>query len=152
MKPELIASETTTTASSGPAPQQPRLLPHIPSATYRIQFNRNFTFAHARHWLAYFDLLGVSDCYASPYLKARAESTHGYDIADHSALNPAIGTAEEYEAFVNELHARGMGQILDMVPNHMGIGENSNVWWMDVLENGPSSLYAQFFDIDWRPL
>jgi (1->4)-alpha-D-glucan 1-alpha-D-glucosylmutase len=95
---------------------------------------------------------GISDCYASPYFQARAESLHGYDITDHNKLNAAIGTREEYDAWVAEMHARGMGQVLDFVPNHMGIGEPLNGWWMDVLENGPSSVYAPYFDIDWQPL
>src|SRR5579859_2096644 len=124
----------------------------IPVATYRLQFNRTFTFQDARDLVAYLDTLGVSDCYASPYFKARAESTHGYDIADHNHFNPAIGTDEEYAAFVAALRQHGMGQVLDIVPNHMGIGEASNTWWTDVLENGPSSIYAPYFDIDWHPL
>jgi len=129
-----------------------QLAPRLPSATYRLQFNRLFTFADARRLLAYLDELGISDVYASPYLRARADSTHGYDIADHNQLNPAVGDEAEYDALVHELHARGMGQILDVVPNHMGIGESTNSWWMDVLENGPSSRFAPFFDIDWHPL
>ena len=96
--------------------------------------------------------LGISDCYASPYFQARAESLHGYDITDHNKLNAAIGSRDEYDAWVAELHAHGMGQILDFVPNHMGIGEPLNHWWMDVLENGPSSAYAPYFDIEWHPL
>jgi len=130
-----------------PTPQ-----PRIPSSTYRLQFNRTFTFNQAREIVPYLHSLGVSDCYASPYFQARAESLHGYDITDHNKLNAAIGTREEYDAFVAELHAHGMGQILDFVPNHMGIGEPLNLWWMDVLENGPSSVYAPFFDIEWQPL
>ncbi len=132
--------------------QAQQLAPRLPSATYRLQFNRLFTFADARHRLAYLEQLGISDVYASPYLRARADSTHGYDIADHNQLNPAVGDAAAYDALVNELHARGMGQILDVVPNHMGIGESTNSWWMDVLENGPSSRFAPYFDIDWHPL
>ncbi len=124
----------------------------IADATYRLQFNRAFTFRDARRIVGYLHDLGISDVYASPYFRARADSTHGYDIADHNSLNPAIGGEAEYRAFVRELHARGMGQLLDFVPNHMGIGEPANAWWMDVLENGPSSLYADFFDIDWQPL
>jgi (1->4)-alpha-D-glucan 1-alpha-D-glucosylmutase len=139
------APTENSTRSQPPAPR-------VPSATYRLQFNRLFTFADARHLLAYLDELGISDVYASPYLRARAESTHGYDIADHNQLNPAVGDEAEYDALVNELHAHGMGQILDVVPNHMGIGESTNSWWMDVLENGPSSRFAPFFDIDWHPL
>ena len=126
--------------------------PRIPSSTYRLQFNRQFTFAHAREIVPYLHALGITDCYASPYFQARAESLHGYDITDHNKLNAAIGTRAEYDAWICELQAHGMGQILDFVPNHMGIGESLNEWWMDVLENGPSSQYAPYFDIDWHPL
>jgi (1->4)-alpha-D-glucan 1-alpha-D-glucosylmutase len=126
--------------------------PRIPSCTYRLQFNREFTFARARTIVPYLDALGISDCYASPYFQARAESLHGYDITDHNKLNDAIGSREEYDAWIAELQAHGMGQVLDFVPNHMGIGEPHNLWWADVLENGPSSVYASYFDIDWRPL
>ncbi len=124
----------------------------IPTATYRWQFNRTFTFNDARELVPYLHELGISDCYASPYFQARPESLHGYDITDHNKLNAAIGSRAEYNAFVAELHARGMGQLLDFVPNHMGVGEPRNQWWMDVLENGPSSVYAPYFDIDWHPL
>src|SRR5438477_4352680 len=124
----------------------------IPTATYRLQFNKNFTFRQAREIVTYLHHLGISDTYASPYFQAGAESLHGYDITDHNKLNTAIGSREDYEAWVAELHAHGMGQIVDFVPNHMGIGEPQNLWWQDVLENGPSSLYAPYFDIDWRPL
>ncbi len=124
----------------------------IPTATYRLQFNKNFTFRHAREIVPYLHELGVSDAYASPYFQAGAESLHGYDITDHNKLNAAIGSREEYDAWVEALHARGMGQIVDFVPNHMGIADPQNLWWQDVLENGPSSQYAPFFDIDWRPL
>ena len=126
--------------------------PRIPTSTYRLQFNRQFTFAQAREIVPYLDALGVSDCYASPYFQARAESLHGYDITDHNKLNTAIGSRAEYDAWIAGLHAHGMGQIVDFVPNHMGIGEPLNQWWMDVLENGPSSLYAPYFDIQWKPL
>ena len=126
--------------------------PRIPSSTYRLQFNRQFTFAQAREIVPYLQALGISDCYASPYFQARAESLHGYDITDHNKLNAAIGSRQEYDAWIAELHAHGMGQIVDFVPNHMGIGEPLNQWWMDVLENGPSSLYAPYFDIQWKPL
>lgn len=126
--------------------------PRIPSSTYRLQFNRQFTFTNAREIVSYLDALGISDCYASPYFQARAESLHGYDITDHNKLNAAIGSRADYDAWIADLHAHGMGQIVDFVPNHMGIGEPLNHWWMDVLENGPSSSYAPFFDIDWKPL
>ncbi|MHB8647176.1 MAG: malto-oligosyltrehalose synthase [Thermomicrobiales bacterium] len=124
----------------------------IPRATYRLQFNRTFTFADAEALVAYLADLGISDVYASPLLKACAGSDHGYDICDHSQLNPEVGTGEEFDALAAALRARGLGLVFDMVPNHMGIADPSNVWWMDVLENGPSSLYAKTFDIDWHPV
>ncbi|MDD5328932.1 MAG: malto-oligosyltrehalose synthase [Sulfuricella sp.] len=123
--------------------------PRIPRAAYRLQFNRDFTFRQAAELAPYLDALGISHCYASPYLKARPGSSHGYDIIDHNALNPEIGSPEDFDAFVAALHERGMGQILDMVPNHMGVMGADNAWWLDVLENGPASAYARFFDIDW---
>jgi (1->4)-alpha-D-glucan 1-alpha-D-glucosylmutase len=126
--------------------------PRIPSSTYRLQFNRWFTFAQAREIVPYLHALGVSDAYASPYFQARPDSLHGYDITDHNKLNAAIGSREEYDSWIAELHAHSMGQVLDFVPNHVGIAEPLNQWWMDVLENGPSSRYAPYFDIDWHPL
>jgi len=126
--------------------------PRIPTCTYRLQFNRWFTFAQAREIVPYLHALGVSDAYASPYFQAGAESLHGYDISDHNKLNAAVGSREEYDSWIAELDARSMGQVLDFVPNHVGIAEPLNQWWMDVLENGPSSRYAPYFDIDWHPL
>ncbi len=130
----------------------PARVPRVPRATYRLQFNQQFTFRQARELVGYLDQLGVSDAYASPFFQASAGSQHGYDITDHNKLNAAIGSREDFDSYVAELHSRGMGQVLDFVPNHMGIAEPGNQWWMDVLENGPSSMYAPFFDIDWRPL
>lgn len=124
----------------------------IPLSTYRLQFNRDFTFAQATELVPYLAALGVSHCYASPYLKARPGSTHGYDIIDHNKLNPEIGSQEDFDRFVETLHKHGMGQILDIVPNHMGVMGSDNAWWLDVLENGQASDYADFFDIDWEPL
>ena len=123
----------------------------IPTATYRLQFNQRFTFAQAEEIVPYLAALGVSHCYASPYLKSRPNSTHGYDIVDHHALNPEIGDMPQYRRFVAALHRHGMGQILDIVPNHMGVGGDDNQWWLDVLEHGPASPYAGYFDIDWQP-
>ena len=94
----------------------------------------------------------MSHCYASSYLKARPGSTHGYDIVSYDSLNPEIGTQQEYDDFVAMLKAHGLGQILDVVPNHMGVMGADNVWWLDVLENGPASVWNSFFDIDWEPL
>ncbi|PYL53297.1 MAG: malto-oligosyltrehalose synthase [Verrucomicrobia bacterium] len=126
--------------------------PRIPTCTYRLQFNRWFTFARAREIVPYLRALGVSDVYASPYFQAGPNSLHGYDITDHNKLNPVVGSQVDYDAWIAELHKHGMGQVLDFVPNHMGIAEPGNTWWADVLENGPSSMYAPYFDIDWRPL
>jgi (1->4)-alpha-D-glucan 1-alpha-D-glucosylmutase len=123
----------------------------IPRATYRLQFNKDFTFNAAAALVPYLAALGISHVYASPYLRARPGSGHGYDIVDHSMLNPEIGTAEEFERFVATLHAHGMGQILDVVPNHMGVMGADNAWWLDVLENGPAAAHGDFFDIDWMP-
>ena len=126
--------------------------PRIPLSTYRLQFNRDFTFNQAREIVPYLRELGISHLYASPYLKARPGSRHGYDIIDHNALNPEIGTYEEFEQLCATLAEHGMGQILDVVPNHMGVQGGDNAWWLDVLENGQASAYAGFFDIDWSPI
>ncbi|MGH7822841.1 MAG: alpha-amylase family glycosyl hydrolase, partial [Candidatus Binatia bacterium] len=124
----------------------------IPASTYRIQLHRHFTFADVRALVDYLSRLGVTDLYLSPYLGARPGSTHGYDICDHTQLNAELGGEGEYEPLVAELARHGMGHILDFVPNHMGIAAAANRWWRDVLENGPSSPYARFFDIDWDPV
>src|SRR6058998_374384 len=125
--------------------------PRIPISTYRLQFNRWFTFSQARAIVPYLHALGVTDAYASPYFQASPYSLHGYDITDHNKLNEAIGSRADYDAWAAELRAHSMGQILDFVPNHVGIADSRNEWWMDVLENGPSSRYAPYFDIDWQP-
>ncbi len=124
----------------------------VPVATYRLQFNANFTFKQARSIVSYLEALGISDCYASSYLRAVPGSGHGYDIADPTTLNPEIGTDEDYWSWIEALRQARMGHILDVVPNHMGIARSANPWWMDVLENGPSSRYARFFDIEWKPI
>jgi len=125
--------------------------PRIPVCTYRLQLNRWFTFAQAREIVPYLQALGTSDVYTSPYFQAGPNSMHGYDIVDHNKLNTAIGSQEEYNAWIAELQQHEMGQVLDFVPNHMGVTEPGNKWWADVLENGPSSMYAPYFDVDWRP-
>src|SRR3954471_22323262 len=111
----------------------------LPESTYRLQFHAGFTFKDATAIVPYLRDLGVTHVYASPYLKARPGSTHGYDIVDHRVLNPEIGTTEEQDAFVAALRGHGLGLILDIVPNHMGVGTDENPWWNDVLENGPAS-------------
>ncbi|MGH7757010.1 MAG: alpha-amylase family glycosyl hydrolase, partial [Vulcanimicrobiaceae bacterium] len=125
--------------------------PTVPGSTYRLQFSARFRFTDALEIVPYLDALGVGHVYASPYFRARPGSDHGYDVIDPNTLNPEVGTADEHRAFVDALQARGIGQILDIVPNHMGIGGTENPWWQDVLEWGERSPYANFFDIDWRP-
>jgi (1->4)-alpha-D-glucan 1-alpha-D-glucosylmutase len=123
----------------------------VPRATYRLQFNHEFTFADATRIVPYLARLGISHVYASPILKARPGSMHGYDVTDHTRLNPELGTDEEFAALVAALHEREMGLIVDIVPNHLGVMGDDNQWWLDVLENGPAARAAHHFDIDWRP-
>jgi (1->4)-alpha-D-glucan 1-alpha-D-glucosylmutase len=124
----------------------------VPRATYRLQLGRDFTFTQAAEIVPYLAALGVSHVCCSPYLRARAGGRHGYDIVDHWALNPEIGTSADFEAFVAALRAHGMGQIAEVMPGHMGVLHADNAWWLDVLENGPASAYASFFDIDWTSI
>jgi (1->4)-alpha-D-glucan 1-alpha-D-glucosylmutase len=128
------------------------MIPGPPSTTYRVQFHAGFTFRDACELVPYLHALGVSHLYASPYLRARSGSTHGYDVADPNALNPELGTEQDYSDLVAALKQHGMSQLVDVVPNHMGIGDPGNYRWRDVLENGPASIYAPFFDINWAPL
>ncbi|MBH0237524.1 malto-oligosyltrehalose synthase [Methylobrevis albus] len=123
----------------------------VPRATYRLQFNADFGFRDAAALAPYLATLGVSHVYASPYLMARPGSTHGYDIVDHNRLNPEIGSEADFDAMVAAFRAAGLGQILDFVPNHMGVGGADNPLWLDVLEWGASSTYSGWFDIDWSP-
>jgi (1->4)-alpha-D-glucan 1-alpha-D-glucosylmutase len=123
-----------------------------PLSSYRLQFNSEFTFLQAKRLVGYLHALGVSHVYSSPILKARQGSQHGYDITDHNQLNPELGSYEEFTELVKELRNYGMGQVLDIVPNHMGIGFGANPWWKDVLANGRASEFAEFFDLDWYPL
>ena len=124
---------------------------YTPSATYRLQFNKSFTFDQAAGLVEYLNELGISDIYASPFLMARPGSQHGYDVTNHAKFNPEIGDEESFVRLARALEQRKMGLIADVVPNHMCITHSSNEWWWDVLENGPSSPFARFFDIDWRP-
>ncbi|HEX4004011.1 MAG TPA: malto-oligosyltrehalose synthase [Candidatus Acidoferrales bacterium] len=121
-----------------------------PLSTYRLQFNKDFGFADATRLLGYLSELGVTDVYASPILTSRKGSEHGYDVADPTRIDPEIGSEQEFEALLAELAKRGMGLLLDIVPNHMA-ASSENRWWMDVLENGRESAFASYFDIDWNP-
>ncbi|MGH7076916.1 MAG: malto-oligosyltrehalose synthase [Acetobacteraceae bacterium] len=123
----------------------------IPRATYRLQFHKEFGFEDAAELVPYLARLGISHLYASSYLKARSGSSHGYDIIDHGALNPELGDLKAFERMNATLFSNGMKQILDFVPNHMGVGGADNPLWLDVLEWGSDSDYAGWFDIDWDP-
>lgn len=120
-------------------------------ATYRRQVSAKLTFAEASSDAAYLADLGISHVYASPIFKARPGSEHGYDVCDHSVINPEVGSPEEFNSYCEELHRHGLGLIIDLVPNHMAATPD-NPWWNDVLENGPNSPYAGYFDIDWHPV
>ena len=123
----------------------------IPRATYRVQFHKDFTFADGARLAPYLSKLGISHLYASPILHARAGSTHGYDVVDHRRINPELGGEDAFRMMAATLRAHGIGIVLDIVPNHMAVGGADNPWWLDVLEKGAASPFAQYFDIDWNP-
>ena len=120
-----------------------------PRATYRLQLHRDFTFADAERVVPYLDRLGISHLYQSPITTATAGSTHGYDVVDPTRINPELGGEDAYRSLVAAVRARGMGVVIDIVPNHMGVAGGANAWWNDVLALGPNSEYANVFDIDW---
>ena len=124
-------------------------MPRVPSSTYRLQLHRGFTFENAAGIAAYLKDLGISHVYCSPYLQAAPGSMHGYDVVDHQRVNEELGGEEGHQKFCSRLLELGLGQVLDIVPNHMAIGPRNRCWW-DVLENGPSSRFATWFDIDWQ--
>jgi (1->4)-alpha-D-glucan 1-alpha-D-glucosylmutase len=121
----------------------------VPRATYRLQLRGGFGFSEAAAIAPYLARLGVSHVYLSPFFKARPGSTHGYDITNHAELNPELGTEAEYASMIHAFRREGLQRILDIVPNHMGVGGADNPLWLDVLEWGPESRYAGWFDIDW---
>ncbi|HLH04733.1 MAG TPA: malto-oligosyltrehalose synthase [Bryobacteraceae bacterium] len=123
----------------------------IPIATYRLQLHAQFGFDDAAAIADYLHELGVSHVYSSPYLQAAPGSTHGYDVVDHHRVNEELGGAEAHERFCRRLGECGLGQVLDIVPNHMAISGRRNRLWWDVWENGPSSRYSPYFDINWNP-
>jgi (1->4)-alpha-D-glucan 1-alpha-D-glucosylmutase len=123
----------------------------VPTSTYRVQMHKDFTFADAQAIVGYLKQLGIGDFYSSPIFEARPGSMHGYDVTRHDRLNPELGGEEGFTSFSAELQRQGLGLLLDIVPNHMGVG-NDSIWWQDVLENGHASRYSEYFDIDWQPL
>ncbi len=120
-----------------------------PVSTYRLQLHKDFAFDDAGRIADYLAELGVTHIYSSPYLMSAPGSTHGYDVVDHQRVDEELGGAEGHERFCHRLHELGLGQVLDLVPNHMSLRRENRFWW-DVLENGTSSRYASFFDIDWQ--
>ncbi len=123
---------------------------HLPVATYRLQLNAAFAFADAEKTAPYLRALGISDCYCSPILRSAPGSTHGYDVSDYRKINPELGGGEAFFRLVETLKTHGLSVLLDFVPNHMGIEGPFNLWWRDVLECGPHSPYAHYFDIHWN--
>ena len=123
----------------------------LPSSTYRLQLHADFTFDDAARVIDYLSELGVTHVYCSPYLQAAPGSSHGYDVIDHTRVNVELGGEEGLRRFTAALKARGLGQVIDVVPNHMAISTAANWWWADVLENGPSSHFASYFDVEWEP-
>ncbi len=123
----------------------------VPLATYRVQMHAGFGFDDAAAIADYLHALGVSHLYSSPYLQAGKGSTHGYDVLDHSKPNDELGGFAAHDRLCKALGENGLGQILDIVPNHMSIAGRGNAWWWDVLENGQASRYATYFDVDWHP-
>lgn len=122
---------------------------HVPGSTYRLQLHREFTFDDAAAIADYLKSLGITHVYCSPYLQAAPGSMHGYDVVDHRSVNEELGGADGHKRFCKRLGEVGLGQVLDIVPNHMSLGEQNRYWW-DVLESGNNSRYASFFDIDWN--
>ena len=123
----------------------------VPISTYRVQMHKGFAFADAQAIVGYLKQLGIGDLYSSPIFEARPGSMHGYDLTRHDRLNPELGGDEGFSSLSGELQRQGLGLLLDIVPNHMGVG-NDSIWWQDVLENGHASRYSEYFDIDWKPL
>jgi (1->4)-alpha-D-glucan 1-alpha-D-glucosylmutase len=126
--------------------------PTIPLATYRLQLTENFNFDKAAQVVPYLKALGITHLYASPFMKARKGSSHGYDVVDHTRLNPELGGEQGFERLSAALRQHDLGLVLDFVPNHVGVHFADNPWWLDVLEWGPVSPHAVSFDIDWEQL
>ena len=139
------------------APQPPDCAPptsgpsSVPLATYRLQLSHQLRFKEVQDLVDYFHEMGISHLYFSPILKAKSGSTHGYDVTDSTQLNPEIGTTQEFEDLVKLLRSKSIGILLDIVPNHMYIGNNENPWWNSILEKGELSPFSNYFDIDWHP-
>ncbi|HEX4129958.1 MAG TPA: malto-oligosyltrehalose synthase [Pirellulales bacterium] len=141
----------TTTQPAERASAEPTIPWYVPSSTYRLQFSAHLRFCDAAALAGYLERLGVAAVYASPLFRARRDSAHGYDVIDHNTVDPEFGNEADFQRFAEELLRHRLGLVMDVVPNHMGIDDPNNRWWQDVLENGPGSPYAKFFDIEWHP-
>lgn len=154
---EYSTMQTSTTGQTAPTTEVRQLVEQtleqlhpqrLLISTYRLQFQgAAMRFSDAEQIAAYLKTLGVSHVYASPLLKAKSGSTHGYDVVNPTQLNDELGTQEDFNRLVHTLHEQGLGQLLDIVPNHMSVANDENQWWMDVLRHGPASRYADFFNI-----
>ncbi len=138
---DMTVNEALTAPDGGPA--------RVPSSTYRLQMNGDFDFAAAAAVAPYLGELGISHAYCSPYLQSERGSSHGYDVSDHTRVNTELGGPEAHADFCQALREFGLGQVLDIVPNHMSISSSDNAWWWDVLKHGEASAYAGHFDVDW---
>ena len=133
-------------------PDSPLTTHHLPSSTYRLQLHKDFPFSAARKVLPYLARLGITDVYLSPIWASTPSSTHGYDVTDHTQINPELGGLRGLRQLSARAGELGLGIIVDFVPNHMGIAGGHNPYWEDVLRHGQGSRYAHFFDIAWQPL
>src|SRR5665213_112641 len=122
----------------------------VPLSTYRVQFSRDFRFQDAADLVPYLHQLGITDLYSSPHFRPRRGSSHGYDVTHPGRVNPDLGSEAEFGDLCAKLKSYDMGLLLDIVPNHMA-ASHENEWWADVLEHGPASVFADYFDIDWHP-
>ena len=136
---------------SAPSRSSTQTVEGAPTSTYRVQLHEKFAFGDAANLVGYLKELGIGAVYTSPYTHAEQHSTHGYNVVNHAELSPELGGAEGHAAFTSALREAGLAHILDFVPNHVGIGSGENRWWVDVLESGPASEYAEYFDVDWHP-
>lgn len=143
-------ADATDDQTAGSAAGQ-TALQRAPLSTYRLQLRSDFGLNAVHDLLPYLRRLGVSDVYLSPLFRARRDSSHGYDVVDHGVIDPAFGTINDFAMLAKAVRGAEMGILLDVVPNHMGINDPANAWWLDVLEHGEKAEHADFFDIDWRP-
>src|SRR6478735_1033082 len=153
-EPRSGAASWATASRPGPCSgaSDRKMPPAIPIATYRLQLSADFDFDAAASVVPYLEALGITHLYASPFMRARKGSTHGYDVTDHAQFNPELGGEAGFERLSAALRHHDLGLILDFVPNHVGVHFADNPWWLDVLEWGPASPHAASFDIDWEQL